>query len=320
MAAFRQPSDRVNFRHVASRTKSNYRGKPITPIEAPTGLDPKLVALGRRLFHDPRLSRDGTVSCASCHDLSQGGDDGQCFSIGVDGQPGDINAPTVFNSALNIAQFWDGRAANLRQQVDGPIHHPKEMASDWAEVLQRIGNDASLTAAFASAFGGPATAERVRIAIEAFETSLATLNAPFDGWLQGDDDAVSKEALEGFELFKRHGCISCHQGEAVGGNLFQRLGVMREYFVASRELRPSDLGRFNHTQREQDRHVFRVPSLRNVALTGPYFHDGSALNLEDAVHVMLHYQVGADEPDLAEIRKIVVFLNTLTGDTPKETL
>lgn len=291
----------------------NARGEPFNVIRTFRGLDPQVVSLGRSLFHDPRLSRDKTVSCATCHDLTSGGDDGLPVSIGIDQQLGDRNAPTVYNASLNAAQFWDGRAPTLVEQVDGPIHNPKEMDTDWAVVLRRLADDTDCLAAFRAAYGGPPTPDRVRHAIATFEMSLATPGADFDRWLTGDDQALSDNELEGLKLFKKHGCVTCHQGRALGGNLFQPLGLMQAYFDDDDD---GDLGRFNHTQREEDKHVFRVPSLRNVALTAPYFHDGSAGTLHAAVRIMLRHQVGV-EPDEQEVSKLVDFLHTLTGQMPR---
>ena len=290
----------------ASRTTTH------EPLVAPEGLDPTLVRLGDRLFHDPGLSRDGTVSCASCHDLKQGGDDGLPVSVGVGGRLGKVNAPTVLNASLHPVHFWDGRVSTLSAQIDGPIHNPNEMDSDWERIVARLTSDAAYRAAFEEAFGAPPSAELAKQAIVAFEESLVTVDAPFDRWVRGDRQAMSAKALDGFRLFNDHGCVSCHQGRAFGGNLFQRLGLMREYFGRDRATRDADLGRFNHTGNEEDKHVFRVPSLRNAELTGPYFHDGSADTLSDAVRAMLQFQVGVD-PEQAEVDRLVDFLRSLTG-------
>ncbi len=284
----------------------------LEPLVAPSGLNWAAVRLGDRLFHDPILSRDGTVSCASCHDLKHGGDDGLVVSVGIDNRLGELNAPTVLNASLNSSQFWDGRAPTLSAQIDGPIHNPNEMDSDWGQIVERLNADASYRVAFETAYGAPLDAKLVRQAIVAFEESLITIDAPIDRWLLGDRKAMPIKALEGLHLFEQHGCISCHQGRAFGGNLFQRLGVMREYFEAAQTIRRIDLGRFNHTQDSHDKHVFRVPSLRNAELTGPYFHDGSAATLPDGVRVMLRFQVGV-EPDEAEVDRLVEFLRSLTG-------
>lgn len=288
--------------------------QPITPLQAVPGLDPKRVALGEKLFHDARLSGDLSIACANCHGLRQGGVDGQKVSTGVKGLQGGINAPTVFNSAYSIAQFWDGRADSLEAQAAGPIHNPLEMASNWAQVLGRLGQDTAMVAAFRTAYREGMTAANIADAIASFERSLVTLNSPFDRYLSGERQALNAAEIEGYRRFRELGCSSCHQGMLVGGNMFQKFGVLKDYF-AGRTLTDADLGRYNVTRRDEDRHVFKVPSLRNVALTGPYFHDASAATLEQAVAVMGHYQLGRELPP-QDVEFIVAFLNTLTGEIP----
>lgn len=289
--------------------------QPITPIQPFPGLDPARVALGERLFHDVRLSGDLTIACANCHGLRHGGVDGQKVSTGIQGRRGGINAPTVFNSAYSIAQFWDGRADSLEAQAAGPIHNPLEMDSNWAQVLGRLGQDAEIVAAFRAAYRDGLNAANIADAIASFERSLVTLNSPFDRYLNGDMQALNALEIEGYQRFRELGCSSCHQGMLVGGNMFQKFGVLKNYF-AGRTLTDADLGRYNVTRRDEDRHVFKVPSLRNVALTAPYFHDASAETLEQAVKVMGRYQLGRDLPP-QDVEFIVAFLNTLTGEMPK---
>ncbi|MCL2874827.1 MAG: cytochrome-c peroxidase [Betaproteobacteria bacterium] len=288
--------------------------EPIEPISAPTGLDALKVALGQTLFHDPRLSRDNTVSCASCHDLQTGGVDHRVRSFGVGNAVGDINTPTVYNSGFNFRQFWDGRAASLEEQAAGPILNPVEMASSWEQVIAVLEADPQMASRFRAIYGGPATPARVMEVLAEFERSLVT-PARFDRWLKGEATAISDQELEGYLLFKRHGCATCHQGRNVGGNIFQRFGVMLDYF-ADKKVEKADLGRFNVTGREEDKYVFKVPSLRNVALTAPYFHDGSEASLQEAVAIMGRYQLGLDIPE-EEVRSIVLFLHTLTGEELK---
>ncbi|MDR1849338.1 MAG: cytochrome-c peroxidase [Zoogloeaceae bacterium] len=285
--------------------------EPIIPITIPTGLDRQKVALGQSLFRDVRLSRDGTVSCATCHNLLLGGVDRLPRSRGVGNAEGDINAPTVYNSGFNFRQFWDGRAASLEEQAAGPILNPAEMASSWEKVISVLEADAQISARFHAVYDGPATPSRVTEAIAEFERSLVTPSR-FDRWLKGDERALSEQELEGYRLFKRHGCIACHQGKNVGGNIYQRFGVMLDYF-AGKTATKADLGRFNVTGREEDRHVFKVPTLRNIALTAPYFHDASAHSLQEAVAIMGRYQLGVDLP-AEEVQSIVLFLQTLTGE------
>jgi len=282
------------------------------PLTARAAEDPRLVKLGSRLFQDPILSRDGSVACSSCHDLSNGGDDGLAHSRGVGGKQGLINAPTVFNAALNLAQFWDGRAATLEDQIDGPVTHPLEMANDWGALESSLNASAEYAGLFAAALGATPSRRGVERAIAAFERTLITVDSPFDLWLRGDSQALSAEQREGYQLFKAAGCVACHQGQNAGGNMYQRFGLFGDYFEDRGNLTTADNGRFNVTGLAADRHVFRVPSLRNVELTAPYFHDGSAATLPDAVKVMVKYQLGKELPE-DQIGKLVEFLKSLTG-------
>jgi cytochrome c peroxidase len=289
--------------------------EPLQPLPDVPAVDPRLVALGRRLFFDARLSSNDRISCASCHDLENGGDDGQPRSRGAGGELGAVNAPTVFNASLNFAQFWDGRARTLEDQIDGPVTHP-EMNTTWPAILEKLAKDAEYVAAFRAVFGGPATAEHVRGAIATFERTLLTRGSPFDRWLDGDRGALSEEQKKGYELFKSVGCVACHQGRNVGGNMFQRFGVLGDYFADRGSVTRADYGRFNVTGSEADRFFFRVPSLRNVERTAPYFHDGTAKTLSDAVSVMARYQLGRKLSD-EQVASIVAFLGSLSGNVPE---
>jgi len=276
-------------------------------------LDARKVALGQRLFHDTRLSRDDSVSCASCHSLGTGGVDNRARSVGVDGGVGTINAPTVFNSGLNFVQFWDGRAPSLESQIDGPIHHPQEMASDWPQVLSKLGADAKYPGLFAALYPQGIIADAVKDALATYERSLITPNSRFDQYLGGNVQALTAQEVRGYELFQSYGCSSCHQGQNLGGNMFEKMGLMGDYFAdRGGALTTADQGRFNVTGQPQNLHEFRVPSLRNVALTAPYFHDAHAETLEQAVAIMAKYQLGRTMPpdDLADV---VAFLRSLTG-------
>ena len=289
--------------------------EPVRPLPLTTQLDPQKVALGQRLFHDTRLSRDATVSCASCHDLTAGGDDGRAVSAGVGGALGDVNAPTVFNSGFNFVQFWDGRAGTLEEQVNGPITHPREMGTDWPTVEMRLRGIPGYVADFERLYDDGVTARNIRDAIASFERSLVTADSRFDRYLNGDTFAITVEEREGYAFFKSFGCVSCHQGVNVGGNMFQKFGIMLADRDADEPENPSDLGRFNVTGRQEDRHVFKVPSLRNVELTAPYFHDGSAPDLPLAVRVMAEMQLGQQLTE-RQVSRIVAFLKTLTGSIP----
>jgi cytochrome c peroxidase len=295
-----------------------HSGEALVPLPPPPAVPGDKVMLGRALFLDVRLSRDNTLSCASCHDLSGAGNDGRPVSIGIGGAAGGVNAPTVFNASLNFAQFWDGRAASLEEQAAGPVHNPVEMASSWPEVIAKLQADAGFRREFRRVYPDGITAKNLVDAIATFERTLLTGNSPFDRYLRGDTRAIDERARAGYRNFRELGCVSCHQGVNIGGNMFQRFGIMADYFADRAQSRPvgtPDLGRFNVTGRDEDRHVFKVPSLRNVAQTAPYFHDGSVAVLEEAVAIMGRYQLGR-ELSREEVASLVAFLQTLSGDRP----
>lgn len=286
----------------------------LRPLPLPKQQPPLRVSLGERLFFDTRLSADKTIACATCHRFDLGGADGQQVSIGIGGARGPINAPTVFNSGYAFAQFWDGRAATLEEQAAGPVHNPLEMGSSWPVVLERLNADPAIRRDFSLAYADGLTAANVANAIATFERTLITPDAPFDRYLAGDRQAIGKLAIDGYQRFRDYGCISCHQGVLLGGNMYQKFGVLGDYF-ADRKLTTADLGRYNVTGREEDKHVFKVPSLRNVALTAPYFHDGSTYSLAAAVAIMGRYQLGR-ELSQEDVAAIVAFLESLTGKQP----
>ncbi len=297
------------------RAQETLGREPLLALPEAPVLDARVVALGSKLFHARKLSSDGKVACSSCHDLANGGADGKRSSVGVRGRVGAVNALSVYNSSLNFVLFWDGRAATLEEQVDGPLTNPLEMDAKWPDVLGKLKSDAAYQSAFAAAFTDGVTQDNVRTAIATFERTLLTPNSPFDRWLGGDTAALSAAQKAGYELFKGVGCVACHQGRNVGGNMFQRFGVMGDYFGDRGHVTEADNGRFNVTHLDSDRFVFRVPSLRNVARTAPYFHDGSAPTLPDAVQVMAKYQLGRKLSD-EQIAAIVAFLGSLSGVVP----
>lgn len=287
--------------------------EPIKPIPIHIDLDPRKVVLGRALFHDRRLSHDNEVSCASCHGLSTGGTDRMARSVGIHGVIGKINAPTVLNSGFSFRQFWDGRAETLEGQIDGPVQDPDEMGSTWPEVTSKLSAVPAIAAAFRAIYPDGVRSENIKDSIAVFERSLYTPNSPFDRYLRGDKTALTKNAEQGYRLFKTLGCASCHQGVNVGGNMYQTLGVMGPYFTDRGHITKADLGRFNVTGNPQDRYMFKVPTLRNVALTPPYFHDASVGNLGAAVLVMAKYQLGR-RLSTEETQLLVEFLGSLTGE------
>jgi len=284
---------------------------PIQPIPAAKVANPALVELGKKLYFDPRLSKSGFISCNSCHNLSMGGTDNLKTSIGHNWNEGPINAPTVLNSSMNLAQFWDGRAKDLQAQAGGPIANPGEMASNHALAVEVLQSIPGYVAEFKKAFGSDkVTIEEVTKAIAAFEETLVTPNSRFDKYLKGNKKALSANELAGYKLFKDSGCVACHNGPAVGGNSFQKMGVVEAYKASS----PAE-GRIAVTGKDADRFNFKVPTLRNVEMTYPYFHDGAAKTLTDAVDTMGRLQLGKKFSD-DENAKIVAFLKTLTGDQP----
>lgn len=298
----------------AAANPAQAQQEPIRPLAAMARLDPAEIMLGRALFHDALLSRDGSVSCASCHPLDRGGSDNVAVSAGIGGAKGSVNTPTVFNAAYNIAQFWDGRSITLEQQVDGPLQNPVEMGSSWPETIARL-RRSDHAPRFRAIYGADPSPELVRRALAVFERSLVATGSRFDRWLGGEAAALTADEKKGYALFKSYGCASCHQGANVGGNLFQKLGFFGNWFKdRGGPVTNADLGRFNVTGREADRHVFKVPSLRLAVLTSPYFHDGSVASLDEAIRIMGRYQLGRDIPD-ADIALIVKFLGTLPPDT-----
>jgi len=286
--------------------------EPIKPLPAKLNLDARKVNLGKSLFHDKRLSKDNSLSCASCHDIAAGGVDGKQFAVGIKGQVGPINTPTVLNSGLNFRQFWDGRAATLEEQAAGPVHNPGEMGSNWQEVLAKLSQDKAFVERFKGVYPDGLQPRNIQDAIATFERSLNTPSR-FDRYLLGEGMALQEDEKQGYQLFKNYGCVACHQGQGVGGNMYQTFGVLGNYFKDKGKVTDADLGRYAVTKNEADRHVFKVPSLRNVELTAPYFHDGSAKTLDEAVEVMFRYQLGRSAP-AADKALIVKFLKTLTGE------
>lgn len=289
--------------------------EPVEPLPEQVEFDRAKMELGRRLYFDPILSGDGTVSCSTCHALDKGGADAKKASTGIRSQQGPINSPTVLNSSLNVAQFWDGRAADLVEQAKGPVVNPIEMGATWEQVIERIKDDPYYAETFEEVYDDGVTENNVAGAIAEYEEALIT-PAPFDDYLRGDEDAIGEEAKEGYALFKEVGCTTCHTGPGVGGNSFQKMGLVNDYFADREgEITEADLGRYNVTKKEEDRHKFKVPLLRNVELTAPYFHDGSQETLEEAIRAMAHYQLGKELTD-EQVSKIEAFLTSLTGEIP----
>lgn len=288
--------------------------EPIQPIEAPKITNPEKVELGKKLFFDPRLSKSGVISCNSCHNLSTGGVDNRVSSIGHNWAIGPINSPTVLNSSYNLAQFWDGRAKDLQEQAGGPIANPKEMGSSHKLAMEVISSIPEYRDEFKRVYNDDVSIKYATDAIAAFEETLVTPDSRFDLWLKGDKKAISAKELEGYNLFKSVGCVACHLGPAVGGSMYQKMGLVKPYKTEN----PAE-GRAAVTGLAHEKFFFKVPTLRNIELTYPYFHDGAVWTLEEAVKIMADIQLGRDL-NKDEVSKIVAFLKTLTGKQPQITL
>ncbi|TDQ56493.1 cytochrome c peroxidase [Mesocricetibacter intestinalis] len=286
----------------------------VQPIPDKLPTDPAQVALGEKLYHDTRLSKDGTVSCHSCHQLDKGGADGLATSTGIYGQKGGINAPTVFNAAFNKLQFWDGRAKDLADQASGPPLNPVEMGSDsWEQILAKFLADEEFKAEFLSVYP-EISQQTLTHAIAEFEKTLITPNSPFDRYLKGDKTALNDSQIRGYQLFQQHKCDTCHTGTALGGQSFEYMGLYGDYFAArGTPLTEADEGRYAKTKDPSDMHKFKVPTLRNVALTAPYMHDARTDKLDEAVRIMLQFQSGSKVVE-SEVQDITNFLHSLTGE------
>lgn len=283
--------------------------EPIDPIPEHVQVNAQKAALGKALFFDTLLSKDGTVSCATCHMLKDGGDDNLPVSFGIKGQKGSVNAPTVYNAVFNFRQFWDGRAANLQEQAMGPVENPIEMGNSFTNLIATL-KKTPYKKRFDALYKDGITKNNIADAIAEYEKTLITPDSPFDSYLRGDINALTQKQKEGYELFKAKGCISCHQGVNIGGNMYNKFGVFTD-------ANSSNLGRYNVTHRERDKYYFKVPSLRNVERTAPYFHDGRTYSLKAAVYAMALYQLGRKITP-QEVDKIVAFLHSLNGRIPAD--
>lgn len=293
---------------LAKQGRAIFGELPIAAESPDNPLTRNKIDLGRMLYFDPRLSKNHDVSCNSCHDLATYGQDNQPNSPGHRGQRGGRSSPSVYNAAFHISQFWDGRARDVEEQAKGPVLNPIEMAMpDEASVLLVLRSIPDYPARFAAAFpleSEPVTYDNMAKAIGAFERLLMTPSR-FDDFLGGDLDALSRREVEGMNTFIETGCVTCHMGPGVGGGMYQKLGLVKPYAT-------QDTGRFQITGREVDRYVFKVPSLRNIEKTAPYFHDGSLKSLPQTIRTMAEYQLGKELTD-AEVGSIQTFLGSLTG-------
>lgn len=287
--------------------------EPLEPLPLHVPGDPARVALGERLFHDVRLSGRNTMACATCHRFDRGGADGLPQSMGATETPLPRNTPTIFNVAFNASFNWDGGAHSLEVHAERILLSPQLLHTTWPVLLAKLRDIPEYRSAFADLYPGRLTSAHVLDALTTYERSLVTPNARFDRYLRGDTTAISPVEQRGYMLFKTYGCVACHQGVNVGGNMFQKFGIFEAAPGARDTTRPVDLGRFVRTQVARDREVFRVPSLRNVALTAPYFHDGRTPSLAVAVAIMARVQLGRTL-SADDTQAIVHFLHTLTGE------
>lgn len=290
-----------------------HAAEPIVPIPRAVSYNAAKAALGEKLFADPILSKDRTVACISCHDVSSSGADGKKFSTGIRNLQGTMNAPTVFNAVFNFAQFWNGRAKTLSEQALGPIHNPVEMGLPLPEAARRLQSHPEYAKAFSAITGrATLTPDDIAVMIAEYEKTLITPNAKFDRYLRGEIRLSPLEA-EGYLLFKTLGCVSCHNGVNIGANSFQKMGAI---ISIPYDAKVSD--RYALTKRPIDKNVYKVPTLRNIARTAPYFHDGSAATLSEAIARMSYHNLGVTLTP-REIRALVAFLQTLDGELPSKT-
>lgn len=319
LAVAQQSQQRVQIEVEELRSSANQLFEPIpeqlTEVSG-RALTPERVELGRMLYFEPRLSRSHFISCNSCHAIGTGGADNVPSSIGHGWQEGPRNAPTTFNAVFNAAQFWDGRAADLREQATGPVEASVEMNNTPDRVVATLKSIPGYVEAFEAAYPDtdePVTYENMAEAIEAFEATLLTPNSPFDRFLAGED-SMSQEELEGLSFFRSRGCVTCHNGVNLGGQAYFPFGVVAK--PGGEVLPESDKGRFMVTQTPSDEYVFRASPLRNVELTAPYFHSGQVWDLVEAVRIMGSAQLG-QTLDEYEAQRIADFLRTLTGEQPR---
>lgn len=298
------------------------------PIPKDNPMTPAKIELGKQLYFDPRLSRPGTISCNSCHNVMAGGDDNRAFSVGFKAQLGGRSAPTVWNAAYQSIQFWDGRAPTLEEQAKGPLINPVEMGMDaHAIVIERITKVKGYVSQFEKVFGPKAmNIDNVAKAIGAYERTLITPNSPFDLFVRGNKKAMTTAQIKGFETFKTVGCVACHSGAnfsgpalPIGTAFFQKFPTFPDKELEQKYGFSKDVGRADVTKEESDKNLWRVPTLRNIALTAPYFHNGSVQTLNQAVRVMAKLQLNRVLTD-QEAGELETFLGALTGQFPKQTL
>lgn len=299
-----------------------FANEPVQALPDAVDTDPRKVALGEKMYNDMRLSLDGTLSCATCHVIEKGGADprGTRTSEGINGQFGGINAPTVLNALFNVEQFWNGRAHTLADQAAGPPANPVEMGDQtWAQICDRLSEDAELVAEFQAIYPEGITEKTVTDAIGEFEKTLITSNDRFDKYLKSETSELTADEIEGYNLFKDNTCATCHVGKTLGGQSFERLGIFEDYFASREKTHPEivfnddDKGRAGFTGNDADLYRFKVPTMRNISQTAPYFHDGSCATIEDAVNAMFRFELGK-KADEDVVSKISAFLRSLSRE------
>jgi len=303
----------VQWSGYAIADDETYRNEPISPIPQQVDINTNKADLGEMLFFDTRLSNDKQTACSSCHQLDAGGDDNVAMGLSTVANQPSINTPTIFNVRYNFRQNWSGSVKTLEQQIDRAVNNNQVFRNSWNDIITTLSNDHELSSEFRELYPDGITRQNIIDTLVEFEKSLITPNSRFDRYLRNEDDALTEEELKGYMVFKDLGCISCHQGINIGGNLYQKFGVFYNYIAERGDIRKSDYGRMNKTNRQSDAYVFKVPSLRNVAVTAPYLHDGSAETLDEAIIIMGRTQLGRTLSK-DETLLIKAFLNTLTGE------
>jgi len=299
-----------------SNSAEEYYGQlnePISPIPPQISINKSKAKLGERLFNDSILSNQNKLSCSSCHNPKLGGISHIKFALDTNNRPLEVNTPTILNSVFNRWQNWNGRITSFEEQIDESVTSPTLMNSAWDSVIKKLKQSNSYVIEFSNEYEDVIKPKYIKDALISYMKTLTTPNSRFDQYLLGDNNAITDEEKAGYEEFKSHGCISCHQGINIGGNVFEKFGIFGNYFEDNGKVNEYDKGRYNVTGRKRDLYVFRVPGLRNIEHTPPYFHDGSAETLEEAVKIMARYQLGSSPSD-REVNLMVKFLLTLTGE------
>lgn len=289
------------------------------PVPTPQLTEHDKIELGKKLFQEPLFAKNLSASCASCHQLKNSGVDNLTRYLTMNKTPGSVNTPTVFNASLNFRQFWNGRAKTIADAIDDHVQDETVFANNWPEIVHKINDNSLYAESFKKIYPNGVTKENINNALTVYIESLLTPDSAFDRFLKGDKSALSNEALKGYRLFRKYGCVSCHQGPNMGGNLFQRLGIYKNYFADKGITGKADFGLFNVTGKEEDKFVFKVPSLRNIASTGPYLHDGSVKTLPEMIQIMGLYQVGQPIRN-EDANSIAQFLQSLSATPDKELL